>query len=292
MKKFKKEIFFDVFNHIFLIAIALACVLPFVHVAAISFSSSAAATSGAVKLWPVDFNLDSYIYAFGKSEFLNAFKNSIFRVLLGVSLDMILVILTAYPLSKNSKEFPGRTYLVWFFVITMFVSGGLIPSYLIVTATGLRNTIWALVIPGTVNAFNITVLLNFFRQLPKEFDEAALLDGANQWQVLFYIYIPLSVPCLVTLVIFVTVGHWNEWFSALIYMDSPAKYPLQTYLQTLVITPNFDSANPDQIKELANISSRTYNAAQIMIATLPILCIYPSLQKYFVKGLTLGGLKG
>lgn len=292
MKKANKDKLFDIFNHIFLILIALLCVLPFVHVAAISLSSSSAATAGVVKLLPVDFNINAYNYAFGKSEFLNAFKNSIFRVLLGVSLDMIIVVLTAYPLSKSSRQFKGRTYLIWFFVITMFVSGGLIPSYLIVSATGIRNSIWALVLPGAVNAFNITILLNFFRQLPKEFDEAALLDGANHWQILFYIYVPLSIPCLVTLIIFETVGHWNEWFSAIIYMDSPTKYPLQTYLQSLIITPNFDTANPDQIKLLAKISNRTYNAAQIMIATLPILCIYPFLQKYFVKGLTLGGLKG
>ena len=168
MKKISKDIYFDSFNCIFLILLALLCILPFIHVAAISFSSSSAATSGKVGLWPIDFNFNSYSYAFKKLEFLTAFKVSVFRVLIGVSLDIIIVVLTAYPLSKSSKQFPGRLYFAWFFVITMFVSGGLIPSYLVVTATGLRNTIWALVIPGVVNAFNITILLNFFRQLPKE----------------------------------------------------------------------------------------------------------------------------
>lgn len=286
------EKFFDVFNYIFLAIIALSCILPFIHMFAISFSSSIAATSGKVSIWPVDFTLSSYKYAFQKPEFISAFLVTIERVLLGVTLDMIILVLTAYPLSKTRKQLPGRTFLAWIFVLTMFISGGLIPTYLVVTGTGLKNSIFALIVPGAVQAFNITVLLNFFRQLPKELEESAVIDGANQITILMKIYLPLSIPALATLIIFDTVNHWNEWFNALIYMDSAAKYPLQSYMQGIVVTPKFDVLDVTQIELMSKISGKTFKAAQILIATVPVLCVYPFLQKYFIKGMTLGSLKG
>lgn len=283
---------FNFFNYTFMIMLAVICILPFIHVAALSFSSGEAATAGRVGLLPVEFSLNSYEYAFQKPEFLNAFKNSLLRVALGVSINMVLVTLCAYPLSKTNKVFPGRTFFSWFFVVTMLVGGGLIPTYLVVSATGLRNTIWSLVLPGAVNAFNVTILLNFFRQIPKELEESAFLDGAGQWRILFNVYLPLSGPALATLTLFTTVGHWNEWFNALIYMNSPKQYPLQSYLQNIIVNPNFDMLDMDQMELMMTITSRTFKAAQIMIATIPILCAYPFLQKYFVKGMTLGSLKG
>jgi putative aldouronate transport system permease protein len=283
---------FEVANHTVLALLALSCILPLINVAAISFSSSSAATQGIVGLWPVKFTLNSYQFAFQKPEFIAAFFVSVKRVLLGVSLDMVLLILTAYPLSKTNKQIPGRTFISWIFVITMFVSGGLVPTYLIVQGTGLKDHIWALVVPGAVQAWNIAVLLNFFRQIPKELEEAAVIDGASQLRILTTVYLPLSVPALATLTIFDVVGHWNEWFSGLIYMSNPTSYPLQTYLQTIVINPSASMQDVTQLTLMAKINGATFRDAQIMIATVPVLCIYPFLQKYFVKGMTLGSLKG
>lgn len=292
MKKPTGSRVFEITNDILLIVLALLCVLPFLHVAAISLSSAPAATAGEVGLWPVGFTLDSYKYALQRTEFVVSIYNTIQRVLLGVSINMLLLVLTAYPLSKSSQVLPGRTLFAWFFVITMLIGGGLIPTYLVVSWTGIRNTIWSLVLPGAVNAFNLTILLNFFRQIPKELEESAVLDGASQLAILAAVFLPLSVPALATLTIFNTVGHWNEWFSGLIYMDSVRNYPLQSYLQTVIVEINFDIMTLDQIEMMTRVTNRTFKAAQIMIATLPIIFIYPFLQRHFVKGMTLGSLKG
>jgi len=291
IKKSFGEKVFDVFNYTLLAILALVCLAPFVHMFALSFSSSSAATAGRVSFWPVEFCTNSYQYAFQRPEFVPAFFVSLKRVAIGVTLDMLILVLTAYPLSKPNTQMPGRTFISWIFVVTMFINGGLIPTYLVVTATHLTDTIWALVIPGAVQAFNITVLLNFFRQIPKELEESAFIDGARQLRILFSIYIPLSIPALATLIIFDVIGHWNEWFSAVIYMNSPSNYPLQTYLQTIIITPKFDLVDVSQMQLMAKISGKTFKAAQILIATVPVLCVYPFLQKYFIKGMTLGSLK-
>jgi putative aldouronate transport system permease protein len=291
MRIMRGDLPFHALNTLFLVALALACVLPFVHVIALSFSSGAAADRAAVGLWPVEPTLASYQYAFQNSLFLRSLWNTLKRVVLGVSISMALTVLAAYPLSKGKRQFPGRSFFAWYFVVTMLVSGGLIPTYLVVTATHLRNTIWALVIPGAVWAFNITILLNFFRQIPAELEESAFLDGASPWIVLLRIYLPLSTAALATIAIWCTVGHWNDWFSGLIYMDSMKDYPLQTYLQGVIVQPNFDLMDEAQLTLMMRLSRRTFNAAQIVIATAPVITVYPFLQRYFVRGLQLGGLK-
>jgi putative aldouronate transport system permease protein len=285
------DLTFHIVNYIILAITALLCILPFIHVVALSFSSGGAADRAAVSLWPVEPTFNSYRYAFQKKEFLVAYWNTIKRVLVGVTVAMSLNVLTAYPLSKTKAAFPGRTVIAWYFVVTMLVSGGMIPTYLIVSWTGLRNTIWALIVPG-VSAFNVTLLLNFFRQIPKDLEESAYLDGAGPWRIMAMIYVPLSTAALATLTIFNTVWHWNEWFQGLIYMDNIKNYPLQTYLQGIIIQPDFDMLDVHQIELMMSISRRTFNAAQIMIATVPIILVYPFMQRYFVKGLTVGSLKG
>ncbi len=292
LHKTRGEKVFDLFNGILLIILALLCILPFIHILALSFSSSAAATSGKVAFWPVDLSLNSYQYAFQNPAFLRAFGVTLVRVILGLAIDMAITIFAAYPLSKSNGQMPGRTIFAWIFVVTMFIGGGMIPTYMVVTMTGLRNTIWALILPSAVKPFNITVLLNFFRQTPKELEESALIDGASQMRILMRIYLPLALPALATLFIFDTVFHWNEWFSGLIYMDMKANYPLQTYLQGVIIEPDFTLLDINEIELMSKISSKTFQSAQIMIATVPILIVYPFFQKYFVKGLTLGSLKG
>jgi len=294
-KRTTGEKVFAVFNYIFLSVSAILCLFPVIHVLALSFSSSAAATAGKVILLPVDFNLKSYEYALAKPEFLTSFWVSIKRVVLGAGINMFLTIIAAYPLSKEGHEFPMRNFYAWFFFITILFSGGLIPWYMVVKETGLLDTIWAVIIPGAVPVFNVVILLNFFRQLPKEIGESAFVDGANHWTVLWKIFVPLSTPSLATLLLFTTVGHWNSWFDGLILMNSPKNYPLQSYLQTVVVnkdTTVLAHASKEELELLQTISDRTTKAAQIFIAAFPILCFYPFLQKYFVKGIVLGSVKG
>ncbi len=283
---------FNVLNYTFLILLGLVCLFPFVHVLAVSLSGSGAASAGLVGIWPVDTTVDAYKFAFSKPRFLGSMVTSLKRVLLGVSINTILTILTAYPLSKSKRDLKGRTVIAWYFVFTMLFTGGLIPTYLVVSGTGLRNTIWSLILPGAVPIYNVVVLLHFFKQTPKELEESAFLDGAGQWRILTSIYIPLAVPALATLVIFATVAHWNEWFSGMIYMNEIAKYPLATYLQNVVARPNFDNMNLEEMRLLANVSDRSFAAAQIVIATLPVILVYPFLQRYFIKGMVVGSLKG
>ena len=286
---------FDIMNCAFLIFSALICILPIINVLAVSFSSSGAAAAGEVKLWPVEFNIASYKHSLTKPQLLSSFLISVERVGLGLVISMLCTILAAYPLSKESKELYGRNAYAWFFFITMIFSGGLIPWYMTIKQVGLMDNIFALVLPGAVSVFNIIILLNFFRQLPREISESAYVDGAGHWTILWRIYVPLSIPSLATLILFTAVVHWNSWFDAMILMSTPAKYPLQTYLQSIIVVRDMAmmaNATQDQLKELSQVSDRTLKSSQIFIAALPVLALYPFLQKYFVKGLVLGSVKG
>jgi putative aldouronate transport system permease protein len=286
---------FTLVNCLILTILALVCILPMVNVLAVSFSSSTAATAGQVKLWPVEFTLKSYQYALGKPEFTRSFMIAVVRLLLGVSINMALTIVTAYPLSKTRRDFRWRDFYVWFFFLTMLFSGGLIPWYMTINALHLTNTLWALVLPGAVPVFNVILLLNFYRSLPRELEEASCVDGATEWQTLWRIIVPVCKPALATLVLFSAVGHWNSWFDGLVLMSSPKNYPLQSYLQTVVVSRDmtlYQHATKEQLEMLQMVSDRTTKASQIFIATVPILAVYPFLQRYFVKGLVLGSVKG
>lgn len=282
---------FMVYSYIVLIAVALLCLFPLVHVLALSLSSATAAGGGRVVLWPVEFTTKAYEYAMSRPAFVDAFVVSLKRVVLGTLVNMVLTVLVAYPLSKDSSRFRWRTAYVWFFVLTLLFSGGLIPLYTVVRETGLLDSIWALILPNAVPVFNVVLLLNFFRAIPNELEEAALMDGAGHWTILREIYLPLSKPALATLALFTVVTHWNSWFDGLIFMNSPANYPLQSYLQTLVQQDLFVFSGADQ-RLLQFISDQTLRASQIFLAALPILLIYPFLQRYFVKGVVLGSVKG
>lgn len=283
---------FLTFNYILLSLTAIVCILPLINVLAISFSSSSAAAAGYVKLWPVDFTIASYKYALTKNEFLTGFFVSGKRVLLGYIVNMLITISIAYPLSKEKKALGMRNVYAWFFIITMLFHGGLIPTYMTIKSVGLLDTIWALVLPGAVPVFNVILLMNFFRNLPKEIEEAAYIDGAGHWRVLWSIYCPLSKPALATISLFVLVGHWNSWFDGLIYMNSPANYPLQSYLQTIIIEVDPSIVSSNELLDMSEISNRTFKSAQVFLAAFPILIVYPFLQKYFMKGLVFGSVKG
>jgi len=284
--------FFFYTNNVFLILLAVACLLPLINVLAVSFSSSSAAAAGMVKLWPVDFTLASYKHALGKKEFIEAFIVSVQRVALGYCINMILTILIAFPLSKERSALRSRSVYAWFFIITMMFSGGLIPTYMTVRSVGILDSMWALVLPGAVPVFNVILLMNFFRNLPKEIEEAAYIDGAGHWRVLCSIFLPLSKPAIATITLFTLVGHWNAWFDGLIYMNSPANYPLQSYLQTIIIAVDPSIVPTSELINTQLVSDRTFKAAQVFLASFPVLVIYPFLQKYFMKGLVMGSVKG
>lgn len=288
----KRFDWFAVANAAFLIVVALMCVLPLIHIIALSFSSSAAASAGNVKLWPVDFTLASYDFTAGREGFWRSMLISLERIAIGTPLNLLLTILVAYPLSKETQHFRFRLMYAWIFFVTMLFNGGLIPWYVTIKQLGLLDSIWALVLPGAVPVFSIVLLLNFFREVPKELEESAIIDGAGQWTTLWRIYVPISKPAIATLALFSMVEHWNSWFDGLILMGDPVHYPLQSYLQTIVIQMNFGSMSRDELMNLALISDRTLKASQIFLGSLPIIAAYPFLQKYFVKGIVLGSVKG
>lgn len=285
---------FMIINYILLIATSLICLLPFVNLLAISFSDSAASTAGKVTFWPVNFTTKSYEFIITGGAFFPALWVSVKRVLLGVFVNMVLMVLTAYPLSKTKAQLRGRNIYMIFFVITMLIGGGLIPTYLLVVRLGLLDSIWALILPGALPVYNMIILMNFMRTLPVELEEAAMIDGAGPFTVLVRVILPLLTPALATVGLFCVVGHWNEWFSGLIYMQKTIHYPLQTYLQSLL--KNMDVimrlATTDYIKLLSLMSARTGRAAQLFLAALPMMLVYPYLQKYFTTGLVLGSVKG
>jgi len=284
---------FVIFNTVLLTAITLLGIIPFIHLLSVSLSSNTAAMAGEVKLWPVGFNFDAYRYLGEKVEFFRSLGVSVERVVLGTAVNMFLCFVTAYPLSKSVDQFKYRTVYVWFFAITMFFGGGLIPTYIIVKNTGLIDSIWALILPGALNVWNMVLMLNFFRTIPRELDEAATIDGAGHWRILWRIYLPVSLPSIATIGLFTIVGHWNSWFDGILYLNSPEKYPLQTYLSTLIMAINsqMTSVSIEQIKAMENLSEKTLQTAQIFMGALPIMVVYPFLQKYFIKGMTVGSVK-
>jgi putative aldouronate transport system permease protein len=284
---------FVVMNALVLTFITIIGIVPFIHLLAVSLSSNTAAMAGEVKLLPIGFTLDAYVYLGHKVEFIRSLRVSVERVVLGTVINMFLVFITAYPLAKETEQFRSRTVYVWFFAVTIFLGGGLIPTYMIVKSTGLINTIWALILPGALNVWNMIMMLNFFRGIPKEMEEAATIDGANHWTLLWKIYLPVSLPAIATIGLFTIIGHWNSWFDGILYMNSPDKYPLQTYLSTLITAMNaqMQSVNVEQLKQLENLSEKTLRTAQIFMGALPILMVYPFMQRYFIKGMTVGSVK-
>ena len=214
---------FQAANATILILLALICVLPFVNVIAIAFSKSSYVSAGQVSFWPKGFTTASFTYLIKRGTFWSSFCNSIVRCILGTSISLFLIVLTAYPLSKDNRALTGRTVYAWYFFFTMLINGGLIPTYIVITQLGLRDTIWALVIPGALPVFYLVLMLNFFRQLPKELEEAALIDGAGHFRTLVQIYLPVSLPSIATIVLFCMVDHWNAWFDGMLYINSPTE---------------------------------------------------------------------
>lgn len=278
---------FVVCNTAFLIIMALLCILPLVNLFAISLSGKAAANSGAVTFWPVDFTLMAYEKTFNNNNFIRSILISVARTALGTFVSMFVITTAGYALSK---DFRGRTPLMWFFVFTMLFGGGLIPSYLVNTSLGLKNNFLVYIIPGAFSCYNLILIMNLFKSIPKALEEAALIDGASFFTVLWRIFLPLSKAGLATVALFIMVGNWNEWFTGILYMSDTKNYPLASFLQVIVVQGNQQDLALDPTSAAA-MSERTIKAAQVFIGALPILLVYPFLQKYFVTGLVMGAVK-
>lgn len=278
---------FIVCNTAFLLLTALLCLLPLLNLFAISLSGKSAANSGMVTFWPIDFTTLAYVKTFHNSNFVRSMLISVMRTALGTLFSMFVITTAGYALSK---DFRGRTPLMWFFVFTMLFGGGLIPSYLVNTSLGLKNNFLVYIIPGAFSCYNLILIMNFFRSIPKALEEAALIDGANFFTVLWKIYLPLSTAGLATVALFIMVGNWNEWFTGILYMSDTKNYPLASFLQVIVVQGNQQDLALDPTSAAA-MSERTIKAAQVFIGALPILAVYPFLQKYFVKGIVMGAVK-
>lgn len=294
IKRSKGRIAFEWINAGIITFMTVICLVPILNLLAYSFSSSNAIISNKVSIFPVDFTLEAYRYVMKNTEFWTSVKVSVTRVLLGVPINVIMCALVSYPLSKSERQFPARKYYVAYMLLVMLFSGGMMPTYFVVSKTKLIDTIWAMILPGAVPVSSCILMLNFFRGIPEELEESAKLDGANQLRILTRIYLPLSKPSIATVTLFSLVGHWNSWFDGLIYSNHTTNYPLQSYLQTLITltTEDLASADIDSILQFSNVNNTNMKSAQIFISIIPLMVIYPWLQKYFTKGLTLGSVKG
>ena len=274
--------------------LCLLCLFPLLHILALSLSSSSYVATGSVALWPRGLNLTAYKYVLNNEKFWHAFGVTGQRLLLGIPLNLLLVILMAYPLSKEEDAFPARRFYMAAFMVVMIFNGGLVPTYLLVQQLGLLDTIWALVLPCGMNVFNAVIMMNFFRGILREIEESAIMDGANQLQVLLFMYLPLAVPCIATITLFSFMGHWNAWQDGRIYMNFSSNYPLQTYLQSIMQNTDdiLGNLSPAMMRIYMELSSRNLRAAQIVVSTIPVLLIYPLLQRHFTSGLVMGSVKG
>ncbi|MBW7452669.1 carbohydrate ABC transporter permease [Paenibacillus sepulcri] len=278
--------------YLLMTVIAVLSLAPILYTVAVSFSDKAAAAAGKVTLWPVGFNTFAYDTILNDKNFLGSFFISVKRVLVGGIINFVITVSMAYPLSRQVAEFRSRDLYMWFIIVTMLFSGGIIPLYILMKYLGMFDTIWALVLPTAVPVFNVILLMNFFRSIPKELSEAGHIDGAGPWYMLMKVFIPLSTPALATVTLFSIVSHWNSFFDGLVFMRSMDKYPLQTYIQQFVVQTNLQNvSSAEKIEMFKRLSNQTLNAAKIVIGMLPILLIYPFLQRYFIHGIMLGSVK-
>lgn len=286
----KSENVFQVFNYIFMIVISLLMLYPFWELIRISISTPAEASRMGLVLWPKELSFDSYSHVFRNQYMWLGYKNTIIRVLLGVSIQLTATTLFAYPLSK--RNLPFRNIITMLVVFTMFFTGGLIPDFLLIKSLGMNNTILALVLPTGINTFQMLIMRNFFMSLPVELEESAKIDGAGHLRTLTNIVLPLSMPIIATVGLWGIVGHWNAWFDCLIYISDTKKYVLQTILRKIILEAVNTFEGHDLDYGMERVATETIRAASIIVGTLPILCVYPFVQKYFVKGIMVGSLKG
>ena len=284
---------FDVVNAIILIALCITIVVPFLHLLSLSLSPSYVATKGGLHLIPTEITFDNY-KAVAENRYLwNSYKNTILRTLVGTVVQLFFTALSAYALSK--PYFPHRGFWTFYIVFTMFFSGGMIPSYLLIKSLHLFDTFAVMIVPGLIGAYNMVLMRNFFSSLPEELEESCMIDGAGRFTIFFRIVLPCSKPILATVSLWLAVGHWNSWFDVLLYINDTDRYCLQNVLRRILLegTMQFLDLNnlATEVTE-TQMSTEGLKAATVFAAIIPIMCVYPFIQKYFVKGVMVGSLKG
>ncbi|GBF72552.1 ABC transporter permease [Paenibacillus sp. 598K] len=290
------EKLFQGVNYVFLTALSFLFVYPFWRIAALSFSEGYEASKGGIHFWPRAFTWDNYKAIFARSDILDAYAITIGRTLIGATLSILLVSLMAYGLSKNRLR--GRQLINLMLIVTLFFNGGLIPTYLLFKSLGLLNSFWVYVVPSLYGASTVFIFRSFFRALPKELEESAHIDGANDLTVYLKIVVPLSLPIFATMGLFSAVGHWNDYMTATLYVTKQDLIPVQSLLMKILdLNRSGKPGSSFGMVDLVNGTKRTVTAQSIKMATLvvvvfPIMCVYPFLQKYFVKGVIIGSLKG
>ncbi len=279
----------DIFIALVLILICLTTLYPFWYLFTLSFTSGDVSLT-RMYLIPPKLTLENYAKVLSDGAILTGFINTIIRTVLGTVIAVSCTILTAYPLSR--KELVHKKFFTSFVIITMFVSGGTIPSYLLVKTLGLMDTIWALVLPTAISAYNVIIARNFFISIPDSLVESAKIDGANDLVILWKVVIPVSLPIIATITLWIAVAHWNAWFDSLIYTQSASKQVLQVVMRRIILEGTQDMMNPDAAEEAMHVNTETIKATTVIVATVPILVVYPFIQKYFVKGVMIGAVKG
>lgn len=288
---------FTVGKALIYLALLLLCgsiVIAFWHLFNLSLSPSYIATKGGLLLYPKDLTFDNYARVIDNRYIWMGYKNTIIRTVVGTVLQLFFTAMGAYVLSK--RFFPHRTFWTLFIVFTMFFSGGLIPNYLLVKELGLLNTYASMILPGLISAYNMVIIRNYFQSLPEEIEESCLIDGAGRFRIFLQFVLPLSKPILATVALWLVVGHWNSWFDVLIYISDDTKFTLQIVLRRIILTGSKEildtSAAASAAQNESVVSSEGLKAACIFVTTFPILCTYPFVQKFFVKGIMIGSLKG
>ncbi|MEK3910730.1 carbohydrate ABC transporter permease [Paenibacillus sp. FSL H7-0331] len=281
---------FDTVNYSLLFVFAMLTVLPFLYMILGSFASPEEFAKQGLVLIPSQFSLSAYAYIFSADTIMRSLLNTVIITLAGTAINIVFTALMAYPLSR--RELQGRRTIMLMVIFSMLFSGGMIPTFLIVKALGMTNTLWSLLIPGAISAFNLIILKNFFQQMPEGIEESAKIDGCNDLGILVRIVLPLSMPAIATFSLFYAVGHWNSFFSAILYINDTTKWPVQVILRQVVIMAEGGIGDSSQMNEAFAIPPQSIKMAVIVVSTLPILIVYPFLQKHFAKGVLLGSVKG
>lgn len=274
--------------YVLLSVAAAVCVFPFLYVLGQSFTTEAEIVRRGVVIIPEQFTVEAYRRLFGGYGLGQAYKMTLFRTSVGTALNLVLTAMTAYGLSK--RYLPGRSGLLLYVIFTMLFSGGLIPTFILVKSLGLLNSVWVMIVPGLISAFNVVVMKGFFEQLPVEIEESAKVDGAGEMTVLRQIILPLSLPIFATIGLFYAVAHWNSYFDAVMYINKANLMPLQVVLRNILL--NFQLQHADQTTDEQPVSIIAIQMAAVIASTLPILLVYPFIQKHFTKGVLLGSVKG
>jgi putative aldouronate transport system permease protein len=290
IKRSAGEWVFDTINPIILLTFCAMVALPIMHVVAGAFSSANALTHGKVLFWPHDLTLYNIKAVMNDNGFWTALKNSLIVLVLGIIVNMVMTVVTAYPLSKS--YLPHRKYILLFIVFTMIFQAPMIPVFIMVKSLGLLNSLWSMIIPSAISAFNLILCITFFRSIPEELYEAARMDGMREDRMLWAIALPLSKPILVTLLLFYSVGLWNNYMTPLLYITDRETQPLQVYLYRVVAQSDVSAMKGSSPVDLAmNMNPESIQMAAVLLATLPIAIVYPFLQKHFIKGAMLGSIK-